>query len=158
MSIEKVKEYFKKYGMENRVLEFDVSSETVILAAAALNCEACRIVKTLSFITDDGPVLIAAAGDARVDNKKFRERFNTKAKMISPEETEAMVGHPVGGVCPFAVNPGVKVYLDVSVKRFKTVYPTCGSGNNAIELTVEELEKYSNSAGWVDVCVVNRDE
>jgi prolyl-tRNA editing enzyme YbaK/EbsC (Cys-tRNA(Pro) deacylase) len=158
MSIEKVKEYFKQYGMENRVLEFDVSSETVILAAAALNCEACRIVKTLSFITDNGPVLIAAAGDARVDNKKFRSRFNTKAKMIPPEDTEIMVGHPVGGVCPFAVNPGVKVYLDVSIKRFKTVYPACGSGNSAIELTVEELEKYSHSAGWVDVCVVNGDE
>lgn len=152
MAIEKVREYFKSFGMEDRVLEFDVSSATVELAAEALHCEPCRIAKTLSFMVNGSPILIVAAGDARVDNKKYRTQFETKAKMLTPEEAEALVGHAVGGVCPFAVNEGVTVYLDESLKRFQTVFPACGSGNSAIELTIEELEKYSSYMSWVDVC------
>lgn len=152
MAVEKVKVYFKKYGMEDRVLEFDVSSATVELAAAALHCEPQRIAKTLSFMVNEQVVLIVAAGDAKIDNHKYKEQFVTKAKMLSPEEVEALVGHAVGGVCPFAVNEGVKVYLDVSLKRFETVFPACGSSNSAIELTIAELEEYSGFAGWIDVC------
>ena len=152
MAIEKVREYFKSFGMEDRVLEFDVSSATVELAAEALHCEPCRIAKTLSFMVNGSPILIVAAGDARVDNKKYRTQFETKAKMLTPEEVETMVGHAVGGVCPFAVNEGVTVYLDESLKRFETVFPACGSSNSAIELTIEELEKYSSFVSWVDVC------
>ena len=152
MAIEKVKAYFKALGIENKILEFDVSSATVELAAQALNCEPCRIAKSLSFLVDGAAVLVVAAGDARVDNAKFKARFHVKAKMLSPEDTEALIGHAVGGVCPFAVNDGVKVYLDESLKRFETVYPACGSSNSAIELTLPELERYSNCAEWVDVC------
>jgi prolyl-tRNA editing enzyme YbaK/EbsC (Cys-tRNA(Pro) deacylase) len=152
MSIEKVKDYFARYGMEERIKEFDVSSATVELAAAALNCEPCRIAKTLSFMVKDKPVLIVAAGDAKVDNQKFKEFFGTKAKMLKPEETVALIGHAVGGICPFAVSEGVTVYLDISLKRFDTVFPACGSSNSAIELTIEELEKYSSHISWVDVC------
>ena len=152
MAIEKVKEYFKKYGMESRIKEFDVSSATVELAAQALHCEPCRIAKTLSFMVTDYPVLIVAAGDAKINNQKFKAQFGTKAKMPTPTEVEAMVGHAVGGVCPFAVNAGVTVYLDVSLQRFQTVFPACGSGNSAIELTIKELETYSSYAAWIDVC------
>ncbi len=152
MSVEKVKEYFKKYGMENRVQEFEVSSATVELAAEALHCEPCRIAKTLSFMAGGGPILIVAAGDAKIDNPKYKARFGTKAKMLTSDEVRAMVGHAVGGVCPFAVNDGVAVYLDVSLKRFQTVFPACGSSNSAIELTVAELEKYSGFTSWIDVC------
>ena len=152
MAIEKVKAYFRQLGMDGRVLEFDVSSATVELAAQALNCEPCRIAKSLSFLVDGAAVLVVAAGDARVDNAKFKAKFHVKAKMLSPADTEAMIGHAVGGVCPFAVNDGVKVYLDESLKRFETVYPACGSSNSAIELTLPELERYSNCAEWVDVC------
>lgn len=152
MAIEKVKEYFKKYAMEDRIREFDVSSATVELAAKALNCPPCRIAKTLSFMVDAMPVLIVAAGDARIDNHKYKEAFKTKAKMLTPDEAEATVGHAVGGVCPFAVNEGVRVYLDSSLKRFETVFPACGSSNSAIELTIDELEKYSCYEAWVDVC------
>lgn len=152
MAIEKVKAYFKQYGMEERVREFDVSSATVELAAAALHCEPQRIAKTLSFMVGDQVVLVVAAGDAKIDNHKYKEQFGTKAKMLSPEEVETLVGHAVGGVCPFAVNEGVDVYLDVSLKRFETVFPACGSSNSAIELTIAELEKYSGFAGWIDVC------
>lgn len=152
MAIEKVKEYFKKYGVENRVQEFEVSSATVELAAEALHCEPCRIAKTLSFIVDNRPILIVAAGDAKIDNPKYKAQFKTKAKMLSPEEVETMVGHAVGGVCPFAVNDDVTVYLDESLKRFETVFPACGSSNSAIELTIEELEQYSSFTTWVDVC------
>lgn len=152
MAIEKVKEYFKKYGMENRVQEFDVSSATVELAAEALHCEPCRIAKTLSFMVDGHPVLIVAAGDAKIDNPKYKARFGTKAKMLMPDEAQTMIGHAVGGVCPFAINAGVVVYLDISLKRFQTVFPACGSSNSAIELTIEELEKYSSYAAWIDVC------
>lgn len=152
MAIEKVKEYFAGFGMADRVLEFDVSSATVELAAQALNCEPCRIAKTLSFLVDGHAILIVAAGDTKIDNAKYKARFHTKAKMLSPEEAETLVGHAVGGVCPFAVNEGVTVYLDESLKRFATVFPACGSSNSAIELSIEELEKYSGYVGWVDVC------
>ncbi len=152
MAIEKVKEYFKRLGIDGRVLEFDVSSATVELAAQALNCEPCRIAKSLSFLVEGAAVLVVAAGDARVDNAKFKAKFHVKAKMLSPADTEALIGHAVGGVCPFAVNDGVKVYLDESLKRFATVFPACGSSNSAIELTLPELERYSSYVEWVDVC------
>ena len=152
MSIERVKAYFGEYGMEERVREFPVSSATVELAAEALGCEPCRIAKTLSFMTEDGAILVVAAGDAKIDNKKYKGQFNTKAKMLSPQEALELVGHAVGGVCPFAVKPGVKVYLDESLKRFETVFPACGSSNSAIELTMPEMEKYAGEEGWVDVC------
>ena len=152
MSIERVREYFRGLNMEERILEFDVSSATVELAAKALNCEGCRIAKTLSFRTGEKCILIVAAGDARIDNAKYKARFQTKAKMLSHDEAEKEIGHAVGGVCPFAVNEGVEVWLDESLKRFETVFPACGSSNSAIELTNEELEKYSGCSGWVDVC------
>ncbi len=152
MAIEAVKTYFRQYSMEEKIREFDVSSATVELAAAALQCEPQRIAKTLSFLVAEQAVLVVAAGDAKVDNHKFKEQFATKARMLSPDQVEAMVGHAVGGVCPFAVKEGVAVYLDVSLQRFETVFPACGSANSAIELTISELEKYSGFAGWVDVC------
>ena len=152
MAIEKVREYFRQFGMEDRVREFDVSSATVELAAAALGCEPCRIAKTLSFMTEEGPVLIVAAGDAKIDNTKYKAQFHTKAKMLTPDEAVELVGHAVGGVCPFAINDGVKVYLDESLRRFETVFPAAGSGSSAIELTLAELENYSNSTAWIDVC------
>ena len=152
MAIEKVKEYFGKYGMESRIQEFEVSSATVALAAEALHCEPCRIAKSLSFMVDEHPVLIVAAGDAKVDNSKYKAQFGIKAKMLTPDEVQTMIGHAVGGVCPFAVNAGVVVYLDVSLKRFQTVFPACGSSNSAIELTIEELEKHSAAVAWIDVC------
>ncbi|MBO4853093.1 MAG: YbaK/EbsC family protein [Schwartzia sp.] len=152
MAIEKVKEFFRQHGMEDKVLEFETSSATVELAAQALHCEPCRIAKTLSFMGKEGPILVVAAGDTKIDNPKFKARFATKPKFLTPDEAVALIGHAVGGVCPFAVNDGVKVYLDESLKRFQTVFPACGSDNSAIELTMEELEKYSSSADWVDVC------
>lgn len=152
MSIEKVKAYFKNFGMEDRVMEFDVSSATVELAAQALSCEPQRIAKTLSFLVDGHAVLIVAAGDARIDNHKYKEQFGKKAKMLSTDEVVELVGHAVGGVCPFAVKEGAEVYLDASLKRFETVFPACGSSNSAIELTIPELEKYSGFLEWVDVC------
>ena len=152
MSIEKVKAYFSQYGIADRVREFEVSSATVELAAQALNCEPCRIAKTLSFMVDGHAVLIVAAGDAKIDNPKYKAQFGTKAKMLTPDEAETLIGHAVGGVCPFAVNEGVTVYLDNSLKRFETVFPACGSSNSAIELTISELEKYSGFTSWVDVC------
>ncbi len=152
MAIEKVRAYFAAYGMADRILEFDESSATVALAAQALHCEPCRIAKTLSFLVDGNPVLIVAAGDVRIDNRKYKAYFGTKAHMLSAGEVESMVGHAVGGVCPFAVKPEVTVYLDDSLKRFGTVFPACGSANSAIELTVDELERYAGCRGWVDVC------
>lgn len=152
MAIEKVKEYFKGFGMEDRVLEFEESSATVELAAKAVGCEPGRIAKTLSFKIKESPILIVTAGDEKIDNRKYKARFETKAKMLTAQEAETLVGHAVGGVCPFAVNDGVKVYLDESLKRFQTVFPACGSSNSAIELSIEEMEKYSAAAGWVDVC------
>ena len=152
MSIEKVRTFFKAHGLEDRILEFDVSSATVELAAEALHCAPCRIAKSLSLMVGDHPVLIVAAGDARIDNAKYKAQFGTKAKMLTPQDAEVLVGHAVGGVCPFAVNEGVAVYLDVSLKRFDTVFPACGSSNSAIELSIEELERYSSSVSWVDIC------
>lgn len=152
MSIAKVREYFRNYNMEDRVLEFDVSSATVELAAEALNCEPCRIAKSLSFNVNDEAILVIAAGDAKIDNAKYKAFFQKKAKMLSPDEVVSKIGHAVGGVCPFGINEGVKVYLDKSLQRFETVFPACGSSNSAIELTISELEKYSNFIMWVDVC------
>ncbi|MBE6598330.1 MAG: YbaK/EbsC family protein [Ruminococcaceae bacterium] len=152
MSIEKVKAYFKTFGMEDRVLEFDVSSATVELAAEALGCEPCRIAKTLSFSVADEPVLVVTAGDVKIDNGKYKAKFAAKAKMLTHEEAAELIGHAVGGVCPFAVNDGVKVYLDESLRRFDTVFPACGSSSSAIELTIPELEKLSGFLEWVDVC------
>lgn len=152
MSIKKVREYFRGQGLEDRILEFNSSSATVALAAEALHCSPCRIAKTLSFSVNDSPILIVAAGDARIDNRKYREQFGAKAKMLTPDEAAEFIGHAVGGVCPFAVNDGVAVYLDDSLNRFTTVFPACGSSNSAIELTIPELEKYSGFEKWVSVC------
>ena len=152
MSLERVKEFFKQYNMEGRIKELGESSATVELAAAALGCEPCRIAKTLSFMVNEKPILIVSAGDVKIDNSKYKAFFKTKAKMLSREETERLIGHVVGGVCPFAVNSGVDVYLDNSLKRFETVFPACGSINSAIELTVDEMEKYSGYKCWIDVC------
>ncbi len=152
MSIEKVRAYFRGIGIEDKIIELDESSATVELAAQALGTEGCRIAKTLSFMVNDMPILIVTAGDVKVDNKKYREEYGVKAKMLSPDTVTELIGHAVGGVCPFAVNEGVTVYLDESLKRFETVFPACGSGNSAIELTIPELEKYSSYSKWVDVC------
>ena len=152
MSIEKGRAYFRQFGMEDRVREFDVSSATVELAALALGVEGARIAKTLSFKKDDSCILILAAGDASIDNHKFKEKFHMKAKMLAPEEVLSIVGHPVGGVCPFGINDGIDVYLDESLKRFETVFPAVGSANSAIELNLDELYKYSNAIEWIDVC------
>ncbi|MBQ8556529.1 MAG: YbaK/EbsC family protein [Clostridia bacterium] len=152
MAIDKVKAYFRAHGMEHRVQEFAVSSATVELAAQALQCEPCRIAKTLSFMVNGAPVLIVAAGDAKIDNPKYKAQFGTKAKMLTPDEAEALIGHAVGGVCPFAINDGVTVYLDASLKRFETVFPACGSSNSGIEMTIPELETHSGHAAWIDVC------
>lgn len=152
MAIDKVKEYFRGLGMEERVQEFDVSSATVELAAKALGCEPCRIAKTMSFMAKEEPVLIVTAGDAKIDNRKYKDQFGIKAKMLLPEEVENLIGHCIGGVCPFAVKEGVVVYLDESLKRFEKVFPACGSSNSAIELTIGELEKYSGYEKWIDVC------
>lgn len=151
MAIDKAREHLKKYGFEDRVKEFDVSSATVELAAKAVGVEPCRIAKTLSFMTKEGPILIVAAGDARIDNKKYKEQFHVKAKMLTPEEVIELVGHAVGGVCPFGIKEGVFVYLDESLKRFETVFPACGSSNSAIELTISELEQCSGYVAWVDI-------
>ena len=152
MSIERVKAYFRAYGLEENIQEFEVSSATVQLAAEDMHCEPQRIAKTLSFMINGDAVLVVTAGDAKIDNAKYKAQFGLKAKMLSPEEVERMVGHAVGGVCPFAVNKDVKVYLDISLKRFETVFPACGSSNSAIELTIPELQQYSRPIDWVDVC------
>lgn len=152
MAIEKVREYFKQYGMEERILEMEHSSATVELAAEAVGVEPARIAKSLTFKKDDHAVMVVAAGDAKVDNRKYKDSFGVKAKMLTPDEVLEMIGHAVGGVCPFAIPEDVTVYLDVSLKRFETVYPACGSSNSAIGLTLPELERYSGCSGWVDVC------
>ena len=152
MSIEIVRKYFRSYGMEDRILEFDVSSATVELAAQAVGCEPARIAKTLSFKVEDQPILIVAAGDAKIDNPKYKAKFHKKAQMLKPEEVTEFIGHAVGGVCPFGVPDSVDVYLDESLRRFKTVFPAAGSANSAIELSMEELEKYSHAREWIDVC------
>ena len=152
MAIEKVREYFRQYGMENRIQEFPVSSATVDLAAEALHTQGCRIAKTMSFDVSGRTVLIVTAGDMKIDNHKYKEEFAKKAEMLSPDDVLARIGHAVGGVCPFGIPSDVEVYLDVSLKRFQTVFPACGSSNSAIELSIQELEKYSNSRKWIDVC------
>ena len=152
MSIEKGRAYFRQFGMEDRIREFAVSSATVDLAAQALGVEGARIAKSMSFKVGDNAILIIAAGDVKIDNRKYKDTFHVKAKMLSFDEVEPLIGHAVGGVCPFAVNEGVEVYLDESLKRFETVFPACGSGNSAIELTIPEMEKYSGYQKWVDVC------
>lgn len=152
MAIDKVKEYFKQFGIDHKIREFEVSSATVELAAQALGCEGKRIAKSLSFLVDDKAILIIAAGDAKIDNPKYKAMFGTKAKMLSYDQVEEYIGHAVGGVCPFAIPDTVTVYLDESLKRFDTVFPACGSSNSAIELTIPELEKYSNYTSWVDIC------
>lgn len=152
MAIEKVREYFKEFGIENRIQEFEVSSATVELAAEALQCEPCRIAKTLSFVVNENPILIVTAGDTKIDNSKYKEQFKSKAKMLKFGEVLETIGHDVGGVCPFGINENIDIYLDNSLKRFKTVFPACGSGNSAIELTIEEIEKYTPFISWVDVC------
>lgn len=151
MSIEKVKEYFKKFGYEDKILEFDASSATVELAARAAGTEPARIAKTMSFMVSDKPILILLAGDVKIDNPKYKAKFHTKAKMLSFDEVEPLIGHAVGGVCPFAVNEDVTVYLDQSLKRFETVFPAAGSSNSAIELTISELERFSGYSEWIDV-------
>lgn len=152
MAIEPVKAYFRSFGIEEKIQEFEVSSATVELAAKALDVIPARIAKTLSFKQEDGCILVVAAGDAKVENQKFKSTFGMKAKMLTPEEVLQMTGHAVGGVCPFAVPENVSIYLDESLKRFETVFPACGSGNSAIELSCEELFKYANGKKWVDVC------
>lgn len=152
MSIERVREYFRSLGREQDILEFPVSSATVELAAQAVGVIPARIAKTLSFLVEDGCVLVVAAGDAKVDNSKYKAFFHTKAKMLTPEQAVEMTGHAVGGVCPFANPEGVRTYLDVSLRRFDTVFPAAGSSNSAIELTCPELEQYSGSLAWIDVC------
>lgn len=152
MAIDKVKEYFRQFGMEERVRELPASSATVALAAKALGCEPARIAKTLSFLADGQAILIVTAGDVKIDNAKYKKQFGTKARMLTPEQVTELIGHAIGGVCPFAVNEGVKVYLDESLKRFETVFPACGSSNSAIELSIPEMERYAREEGWVDVC------
>ena len=152
MSVDKVKKYFSQYGMDSRILEFDGSSATVDLASAALNCEPGRIAKTLSFMVQDKPILIVSAGNVKIDNAKYKAFFGKKAKMLTADQVMELVGHAVGGVCPFAIKDGVTVYLDASLKKYETVFPACGSSNSAIELTIEEMEKYSGYKEWVDVC------
>ncbi len=152
MAIGAVKGYFTKHGVQDRIQEFEASSATVELAAAALSCAPERIAKTLSFMVDGKPILIVTAGDAKIDNAKYKAEFHAKAKMLTPDEVLELVGHAVGGVCPFVVKDGVTIYLDVSLKRFSTVFPACGSSNSAIELSIPELEEYAVCASWVDVC------
>ena len=145
-------EYFKTQHMESKIKEFDVSSATVELAAQAVGCEPKEIAKTLSFMVDDSPILIVAAGDTKIDNGKFKSQFLTKAKMLSPDQVETLIGHRIGGVCPFGIRPAVSVYLDSSLKRFSSVFVACGSSNTVIELSIEELEYHSNYLEWIDVC------
>lgn len=157
MSIERVRAFMRERNMEEKILEFEVSSATVELAAQAVGCEPARIAKTLSFMVDGRPILIVAAGDAKVDNARFKAQFHTKAKMLTPDEAIELIGHAVGGVCPFAVNEGVVIYLDESLRRFETVFPAAGSSNSAIELTLDQLEELSGGA-WIDVCKAWRTE
>lgn len=152
MAIEKVKKYFKQYNIDQRIIELSTSSATVKEAAESLNTEECRIAKTLSFLVEAKPILIVTSGDSKIDNQKYKSIFHTKAKMIPAEDVNDLIGHNIGGVCPFAINANVTVYLDESLKRFETVFPACGSSNSAIELTINELEKYSNYDSWIDVC------
>lgn len=151
MSLTQAKEFLKQFNREQDIIEFTVSSATVELAAKALNCASARIAKTLSFKIDNKPILIVTAGDMKIDNKKYKNIFKTKARMLSSEEVLPMIGHDIGGVCPFGINPNIAVYLDESLKRFETVFPACGSSNSAIELTITDLITYVNGS-WIDVC------
>ena len=152
MAIDRARAHLAKYGLESRILEFDVSSATVELAAQAIGCEPSHIAKSLSFLVGETPILVVAAGAAKVDNPKYKAQFATKAKMMTPDQAVELIGHAVGGVCPFGIESGVKVYLDESLKRFDAVYPACGSSNSAIRLTIAELEQCSEYDAWVDVC------
>lgn len=152
MAFERAKEYLKGFGLDDKVLEFEVSSATVKEAAIAANCQEAEIAKTLSFMVEGKPILIVVAGDQKIDNSKYKAEFHTKAKMLAFEEVESLIGHAVGGVCPFGINDGVEVYLDESLKRFETIYPACGSSNSAVKLSIEELERSSNYKSWIDVC------
>lgn len=154
MSLQRAKNYLKKHNLDNEIMEFDVSSATVKEAAKALNCDEKEIAKTLSFIVDDKPILIVTAGDAKIDNAKYKEEFHVKAKMIPFENVEELIGHAVGGVCPFGVNENVTTYLDSSLKRLKVLYPACGSSNSAIKLNIQKLEEISNYEKWIDVCKI----
>lgn len=155
MAFLKAKEHLEKYGLGDRIMEFSVSSATVKDAALALGCEEQEIAKTLSFIVNDKPILIVTAGDSKIDNKKYKECFSVKAKMISYDDVDRLIGHEVGGVCPFGVNDDIDVYLDESLKRFEIVYPACGSSNSAVKLSLSELETSSNYKRWIDVCKNN---
>lgn len=155
MSLIKAKKYLQKYGLENKIMEFAASSATVEKAAEAINCQEAEIAKTLSFIVLDQPILIVIAGDCRIDNSKFKTEFLTKAKMIQADRVEELIGHAVGGVCPFGINEKVDVYLDNSLKRFEVIYPACGNSSSAVKLTLDELEKASNYKKWIDVCKKN---
>ena len=153
MAIERARAHLKQYGLDGRILEFDTSSATVELAAQAAGVIPARIAKSLSFMTPDGPILVVTAGDMKIDNPKYKAQFHAKAKVLGHDEVEALVGHGVGGVCPFGIEPGVRTYLDVFMQRFNTVFPACGSANSAIELTCDELERAAqNCQGWIDVC------
>lgn len=154
MSVAAVKEYLKQFGLEEKVQELEESSATVELAAHALGTQPARIAKTLSFLVGEAPILVVAAGDAKIDNAKYKAKFHQKAKMLTPDQAVELVGHPVGGVCPFAVKEGVRVYLDQSLQRFETVFPACGSGNSAIQLTIPQLEQASRFTEWVDACKI----
>lgn len=154
MAIENAREYLKKYGLDSRIMEFNTSSATVHEAAIAINCKEGEIAKTLSFLVDDKPILIVTAGDTKIDNSKYKKEFNVKARMIPFEDVEKIIGHAVGGVCPFGVNEDVTIYLDDSLKKLKEVYPACGSANSAIKLSVKELEDITNYKKWVDVCKI----
>lgn len=152
MSLDRAKAHLEKFGLAERIRLFDESSATVELAAHAVGCEPAHIAKTLSFRGPEAPILIVAAGDAKIDNSKFKAHFHTKATMLPHDEVEALVGHAVGGVCPFGVEPGVQVYLDQSLRRFETIYPAAGTAASAVRLSPAELETASGSLGWVDVC------
>ena len=152
MSLEKAKKYLEERGYGDRIRVFDVSSATVELAAKAVGTEPARIAKSLTFLVEDHPVMVLCAGDAKVNNRKYKDYFHTKAKMLTPEQVHDMIGHDIGGVCPFGVPDNVKIYLDVSMKRFDVVYPACGSANSAVVLTLEDLENVSGYIEWIDIC------
>lgn len=152
MSLDRAKNHLAQFGLADRIRLFDISSATVELAAQAVGCEPARIAKTLSFLLPDGPILILAAGDAKIDNSKYKGLFHAKARMIPFEDVETLIGHGVGGVCPFGVHEGMSVWLDESLKRFEIVYPAAGTANSAVELNLEELERASRALGWIDVC------
>jgi prolyl-tRNA editing enzyme YbaK/EbsC (Cys-tRNA(Pro) deacylase) len=152
MALDRVKEFFRQFGLEDKIIELDTSSATVELAAKALGCESKRIAKTLSLKLGCKSILIVMAGDAKIDNAKYRAEFGTKTKMLSADEVLANIGHEIGGVCPFGIDEGIDVYLDVSLKRFESVFPACGSTNSAIGLSINDIEKYARSKKWIDVC------